>query len=99
MLISRSGSAFFGLTQQYRVELFSTIHQIVFNSKGGYDHDTVYNMPIWLRNYTFSTMREFYDKERTQNEKLYNKGQGKGKELVVGPPIPQNATYTTKARK
>ncbi len=66
----RLALAFFGLTtttneetQQARVNLFTTLHQIVFHGKGGYDYDTVYNMPIWLRKFTYAEMKKFYDAE------------------------------------
>ena len=49
---------FFGLTPEYRQNLFSQIHEIVFHGKGGYDFHTVYNMPIWLRNFTFKKLEE-----------------------------------------
>ena len=63
--------AFFGLTSeiapQYRANLFTQIHEIVFHSQGGYDWGTVYNMPIWLRKFTFAKLREYYDKQNQQN--------------------------------
>ena len=61
--------AFFGLTtineeiQQARINLFSLIHQIVFHGKGGYDYDTIYHMPIWLRKFTYNELKKFYDAE------------------------------------
>ena len=65
--------AFFGLTfdnaPQQRNNLFSQIHQIVFHGKGGYDWNTVYNMPIWLRRFTFNEIQKHYDEE----SKAYNK--------------------------
>lgn len=58
---------FFGLTLQtvseYRVRLFTQIHDIVFHGKGGYDWSTVYSMPIWLRNFTFNQINDYYKKE------------------------------------
>ena len=58
---------FFGLTttnaSEARLALFSQIHQIVFHGNG-YDWNTVYNMPIWLRKFTFATIKEHFDKER-----------------------------------
>ena len=45
---------FFGLTSknipEFRISVFKQIHEIVFHGQGGYDWETVYNMPIWLRN-------------------------------------------------
>ena len=46
-----------------RIKLFKTLHEIVFFGKGGYDFDTVYNLPIWLRNYIYHEMLEYYEKE------------------------------------
>jgi hypothetical protein len=58
---------FFGLTlevaKQYRVNLFTQIHQIVFHGQGGYDWSTVYNMPIWLRKFTFHQMNTYYEEQ------------------------------------
>jgi hypothetical protein len=62
---------FFGLTlntaSQARVNLFTQIHEIVFHGQGGYDWETVYNMPIWLRKFTFNKMREYYDKRNSED--------------------------------
>ena len=61
---------FFGLTSeiipQVRANLFSQIHEIVFHGQGGYDWETVYNMPIWLRNFTFNKMKEYYEKQNEE---------------------------------
>jgi len=67
--------AFFGLTSEViphlRASLFHQIHEIVFHGQGGYNWDTVYNMPVWLRKYTFNKMKEYYDKQnQQQNEDL-----------------------------
>ena len=55
---------FFGLTSELakesRVNLFTQIQEIVFHGQGGYDWETVYNMPIWLRKFTFHKMKEYY---------------------------------------
>lgn len=72
--------AFFGLTFEnipiIRANLFSQIHEIVFHGQGGYDWETVYNMPVWLRKFTFNKMREYYEKQNTsQNEDLATQSQ------------------------
>jgi len=63
--------AFFGLTSeiapQHRVNLFTQIHEIVFHSQGGYDWDTVYNMPIWLRKFTFHKLKEYYTEKNSNS--------------------------------
>jgi hypothetical protein len=72
--------AFFGLTSDnipiIRANLFSQIHEIVFHGQGGYDWETVYNMPVWLRKFTFNKMREYYEKQNaSQNEDLATQSQ------------------------
>jgi hypothetical protein len=72
--------AFFGLTSDnipiVRANLFTQIHEIVFHGQGGYDWETVYNMPVWLRKFTFNKMREYYDKQNaSQNEDLGSQSQ------------------------
>ena len=61
------GLSFFGLTSEtapiYRINLFTQIHEIVFHGKGGYDWETIYNMPRWLRQFTFNKINDFYLKE------------------------------------
>tara|TARA_R110000796_G_scaffold66936_1_gene153798 strand:+ start:41 stop:307 length:267 start_codon:yes stop_codon:yes gene_type:complete len=87
------GLTFFGLTPTYRISVFKQIHEIVFHGKGGYDFDTVYNMPIWLRNYTFRNIEEFYEKEREEYDKVNKKSQTLKSNTVKKP------TYSTRARK
>ena len=70
---------FFGLTLDnapgVRVNVFNTIHEIVFNGKGGYNWETVYNMPIWLRKFTFNKLKSHYDEVESNRQKS-NKGKG-----------------------
>jgi hypothetical protein len=79
--ISQLGLAFFGLTfdniAPARASLFSQIHQIVFYGKGGYDWHTVYNMPIWLRRFTFNEIKKFYEEEKDTIEGKQNSNGGK----------------------
>lgn len=94
------GLAFFILPPEYRSYLFKQIHEIVFHGKGGYDWDTVYNMPIWLRRFTFNTVKEHYDKEREEYEKEIDKSKGVTNAAnMPRPPITAKPTYTTKAPK
>ena len=71
------GLDFFGLTlensQIYRKNLFTQLHNIVFHGNGGYDWFTIYNMPIWLRKFTFHEINEY---NKSQNEKA-NKSKDK----------------------
>ena len=89
---------FFGLTPEYRSNLFSQIHEIVFHGKGGYDWHTIYNMPIWLRNFTFKKLQEYFKKEQEvydkQNKTLKNSSE------IHRPNInPSNVYKTSIPRK
>ena len=102
--------AFFGLTlkiaPQVRLAIFSQIHEIVFHGKGGYDWDTIYNMPIWLRKFTFNKVKEWYDNE----SESYKKTGSNGTDIDLNNPIKSNIppevmnkaqkpNYVTKASK
>ena len=91
---------FFGLTQQYRLNLFKTIHEIVFHGGGGYDWHTIYDMPIWLRTFTFNLLKEHYEKIKEQQESqksiMVNK-QSSNKELAR-PNISSKPSYTTTSK-
>ena len=80
--LSLLGLTFFGLTSDTVVEtrtaIFRQIHQIVFHGKGGYDWETVYNMPIWLRRFTFNEIQQYYDEEKKAYE-----NQGKSNSQTV----------------
>jgi len=84
--ISQLGLSFFGLTSeiaaQVRANLFTQIHEIVFHGKGGYDWETIYNMPRWLRQFTFNKINEYYKKEAEEHEKASSKSSGNRSTLV-----------------
>jgi hypothetical protein len=48
------------------MNLFTQIHEIIFHGNGGYDYETIYNMPIWLRKFTFSKLKEHYEKQNSE---------------------------------
>ena len=75
------GLAFFGLTfdiaPQARAAIITQVHEICFHGKGGYDWNTVYNMPIWLRRFIFNKINEFYSDEKKQMDDAKNGGKQK----------------------
>ena len=81
------GLTFFGLTPklapEYRKNLFTQIHSLVFHGKGGYDYATIYNMPIWLRKFTFSQIDQHYkDEAKAMEDARKGKKGGQTKTLV-----------------
>lgn len=99
-------SAFFGLTSKeaskYKVKVYNHIHEIVFHGKGGYSWLDVYNMPLWLRTFTFNKIKEYYEEENKQLKEA-QQGKGKNTKSLVGPDgkvkpsafksIPKKASY------
>ena len=96
---------FFGLTPniapQVRINLFTQIHEIVFHGNGGYDWHTIYNMPIWLRKFTFFKLKDYHlPKDENNVEKSINTlksvGTSNPKPSIskITPP-----SYITKASK
>tara|TARA_Y100001972_G_scaffold104230_1_gene131024 strand:- start:235 stop:501 length:267 start_codon:yes stop_codon:yes gene_type:complete len=83
---------FFGLTTNDRENLFTQIHEIVFHGKGGYSWEEVYNMPIWLRKFTFARIKEWYDKEKEANQKASKKIK-----TASNKPFSITPNYRTKA--
>lgn len=81
--ISQLGLTFFGLTfdlvPQARFALFKQIHEICFHGQGGYQWETVYNMPIWLRKLT---VKEISDYNSSQNEKINSQNKEGEKTLI-----------------
>ena len=95
---------FFILPQEYRSALFTQIHEIVFLGKGGYDWEVVYNMPIWLRKFTYKVMNDFYEKQQEANDQANNKGKlVTANTPIAKPGIPNSTntkpTYTSKVSK
>ena len=95
--ISQLGLAFFGLTldtiPQTRSAIFTQIHEIVFHGRGGYDWETIYNMPIWLRRFTFNRINSFHKEETNQIEKSQNNGKSKS---LISPSGKVNTPDFTK---
>ena len=92
---------FFGLTSdlapQIRINLFNQIHEIVFHGQGGYDWNTIYNMPIWLRRFTFTKIKDFFEKKNEAEEAAMKKARGVQKAKIHKPDI--KPSYNAKTSK
>lgn len=58
---------------EYRRNIFKQIHEIVFHGKGGYTWPDVYDMPTWLRNWTFNEINIFYKEQNKQVQSAQGK--------------------------
>lgn len=48
--------------------VFRQVHEIVYFGNGGYNWETVYNMPLWLRRFTFNEIQAFHNKHNNQED-------------------------------
>tara|TARA_B110000977_G_scaffold24100_1_gene29216 strand:+ start:845 stop:1129 length:285 start_codon:yes stop_codon:yes gene_type:complete len=73
---------------QIRLSIFKQIHEIIFHGKGGYDYATIYNMPLWLRKFTFKEISDYYEAEQAsiKNEQSSNKSSLVDSEGKVNAP-------------
>ena len=39
--------------------MFAMIHDVVYHGNGGFDWNTVYHMPIWLRRFTYNRIASY----------------------------------------
>ena len=46
----------------------------MFHGKGGYDYITIYNMPIWLRKFTFKEINDFYENKPLEKNNEHSSG-------------------------
>ena len=90
---------FFGLNKQYRASLFRQIHEIVFHGNGGYDWSTIYNMPIWLRNLTFTLIENNYKEQSNSQSSEDTWLSGEAREAAKQNNQIQVPSYVTKASK
>ena len=78
------------------MNLFKSLHSIIFHSKGAYDYYTIYNMPIWLRKFTFKEIQDFYSEEKKQHDASTK---GKGQSTLVNKDGKVNAPAFTEASR
>ena len=68
---------FFGLTpdsvSEFRKAILTEVHEAVFHGGGGYTWSEVYNMPIYLRRFTLSKLKEHFDKAKESSQPKDNK--------------------------
>jgi hypothetical protein len=81
--------------------IFSQIHEIVYHGNGGYDWHTVYNMPLWLRKFTFEKIKEFNEKQQEEIEKRQQKSSldSSSKNEIARPNIKPDYSFKTSPQK
>ena len=87
-------STFFGLTSEYRVSLFTQIHDLVYHGNGGFIHSEVYNMPIWMRRFHIQKINELNQKKQEAREKQIK--QQSNTDSIARPNIKPSSVYNFK---
>ena len=72
------------------------MHDLVFHGGGGFQHSSVYNMPIWLRRFHIQKINE-YNKEENERMEKAKKGSPLNKDTKIhGPNINPSSIYNFK---
>lgn len=84
--------------------IFTQIHEMIFHGNGGYDYMTIYNMPVWLRKFTWNKLKEHYDAISAEKDNLMINEENPNR-TISRADVMKNAgkdsqpTYNVKARK
>ena len=66
-----------------KVRIHQEIFHLIYNSNGGFTHDEVYNMPIYLRYFYLRMLIEQREKENNQSKNQDNIPKSK----TASPPV------------
>jgi hypothetical protein len=73
----------------------------LFYGQGGYDFETIYNMPLWLRRFTYNKIYEHYENKNSKSDNV-NESIKNMKSVGATNKTPQKIqvpSYVTKASK
>lgn len=87
--MSRLGHPFFGLTlsPEDKVRIHQEIFQLVYHSNGGFTHDEVYSMPIYLRYFNLRMLSNQKEKENEQVKKQQDPEMSPKTKGIARPPV------------
>lgn len=75
--------AFFGLTAEYKPMMHSEIFNLLYYGKGGFDWESVYLMPIFLRRFYIKKINEAVQQEN----KMYEEARKKSSKSLDKPGV------------
>jgi hypothetical protein len=84
------GSAFFGLTSNYKFQVYDEIHDLVYYGNGGFLYSEVYNMPIHLRRYHIRKINKLHEERNKAEQDAMSKSQQSMNSIPKMPNIPKN---------
>lgn len=84
------GSRFFGLTPEYKFQVYREIHDLVYHGQGGFIYSEVYNMPIHIRRFHIRKVNDLHEERNKAHEDAMSKSQQNVKSIPKMPNIPKN---------
>lgn len=83
---------FFFLTAEDRPYIHNEIWSLLYHGQGGFDYVSVYNMPIWLRQYYLKKIIDFNEDKGAKNASQQAQKQAQNSNTILRPAIkpPQN---------
>ncbi len=80
------GSRFFGLTPNYKLQIYQEIHDLVYYGNGGFIYSEVYQMPIHIRRYHIRQIDVLHKKQNEAMKKA-KEGRNTSEEMHKMPNI------------
>ena len=84
------GSRFFGLTPNYKFQVYREVHDLVYYGQGGFIYSEVYNMPIHIRRFHIRKVNEIHEKRNQAHEEAMAKTNSISSKMPKTPNIPRN---------
>ncbi len=63
-------STFFGLTPKNKPDIHEEVFALCYYGQGGFTHDEVYNMPIYLRRFYLKEIKKVQDRQQQEMDKI-----------------------------
>jgi len=81
------GLHFFGLTSEYKIQVYNEIHDLVYYGNGGFIHSEVYNMPVWMRRFHISKINKLHESRNQEMDKIKSQTSSVKPSSPKGPNI------------
>jgi len=84
------GSRFFGLTPDYKFQVYQEVHDLVYYGQGGFIYSEVYNMPIHIRRFHIRKVNDLHEERNKAEESAMAKARQGTSSIPKMPNIPKN---------
>jgi hypothetical protein len=88
-VMSRLGLPFYGLTltPEDKFRIHQEIFHLVYNSNGGFTHDEIYSMPVFLRYFNIKMLIEQKEKENKKTHDVEKDRSSLAPKVVPKPNV------------